>query len=263
MSEVKEPPQDATAALEALEKELGGTPSEGTEPVLASAPEPAAVASAPTEPVRKKREAKEKIRSDASFLEGGRSRRLSLIKQRLGEIAASLQSPDGPTRKGAMLFFASIFGLVVVTSVAGHRYYLHVREMRVRAARITRERDAILAEFLRKRSEIAKRKNSTLLLGGFTVALAPSPDGRDPSSFHSAEVEIVLECDSKESRDFLEEHITEARNETTDAFVHVGTQDLMGPEGKAFLKRQLQQRLNLLLPKGRVESVYFSKLVLD
>jgi flagellar basal body-associated protein FliL len=268
---------DATAALQELEDQLEGGSKDS--PVSAAAAVAAAAAtitskplvqapikSAAPEPPKPKVEEpapRKKAKARRTFFEGGPSRTVAAIRNKIQELVRALGSPDRPTRKGARLFFASVVGLALVTAVAGHRYWGHIKDLRARAARITRQQKAVLAEFLRMRSEIAKRKNSTLLLGGFNVALQPDSGSRTPSSsYRLAEIEVVVECESKETRDFLEENIERARNEVTNTFVNVDRQELMSQEGKARLKRALQERLNLLLPKGHVESIFFSKMVL-
>jgi hypothetical protein len=197
------------------------------------------------------------------FFEGGPSRTITGVQERFHLLVRALSSPDFRSRRGARLFFASVAGLALVTGVACHRYWGHIQELRAHASRIARQQNAVLAEFLRKRSEMAKRRNSTLLLGGFNIAVQPEAESRTPSSgYHLAELEIVVECDSKQSRDFLEENLEKARNEVTNTFLRIDRQDLMTSEGKTRMKHAIQDRLNVLLPKGHVESVFFSKLVL-
>jgi hypothetical protein len=269
MSESNSEPQDATAALQELEKQLAGGKAEDPVSAAVAVAAAAATSKAPARVEKAAGSAKSapaargKNKSRRVFFEGGPSRTIAAIKKRFHELVDSLESSDVPTRRGGRIFWGAIAGIFLVIGVTGHRYWGHIHDLRMRAARMARQQNAILAEFLKKRSDMARRRNATLVLGGFNIALQAEPGSRGPSSsYRLAEMEIVIECDSKESRVFLEENIDRARNEVTNTFVNVDRQLLMTPEGKNRLKHALLDRLNLLLPKGRVESVFFSKLVL-
>ncbi|HUP57608.1 MAG TPA: flagellar basal body-associated FliL family protein [Bdellovibrionota bacterium] len=243
-------PNDASAALKELESELSTSTSA---PAKAGAP------------VRKKRDGAKRGAAAAAARPTRVTfgQRVRALREKFADLARSLASEDRPTRRMSALFFVSVAGMALVLGVACERYWRHVRELRAHADRIARRENAVLEEFLRKRSEIVRRKNSMLTLGEFTVELRGEEGGRRPASMRLAEIELVIECDSKESRDFLEEHMTRAQNEVTNTFVNIAREEFMTPEGKNRLKRELRNRLNSIMPSGKIENVYFSKLVLS
>src|SRR5277367_1349883 len=153
MSEAQSQPQDATAALQELEDQLAGG-KKAAAPVSAAAAVAAAaataavpapveepiVAPAPPKPeVPEPAPPKKKAKTRRTFFEGGQSRTLTKIRRRFKELVDALGSSDLPTRKGARLFFASLVGLVLVSGVASHRYWGHIKELRARAARLARQ----------------------------------------------------------------------------------------------------------------------------
>jgi hypothetical protein len=192
MAENEAQSDEAASGLKDLESELAPAPAKA--------------------PVRKKREAGAAKRTGAAPASKATrvtfGKRIQAVRERIAELAVSLRSPDRPTRRMSALFFVSLAGMALVVVVAGARYWRHVKELQARADRVARRENAVLEEFIKKRSEIARRKNSMLTLGEFTVELRGEDGGRRPASMSLAEIELVIECDTKEARDFLEEQMT-------------------------------------------------------
>jgi flagellar basal body-associated protein FliL len=121
---------------------------------------------------------------------------------------------------------------------------------------------ARVAEFIAKQAEEAKRRNTTLNLGDFIVELKFAPgEVRPRGVMNMAELQIVIECDVKETCVYIDTNLVQVRNELTNVFVAIDREEVMSLEGKKRLKKILMERLNMWLPKGRVQSLFFAKFV--
>lgn len=76
-----------------------------------------------------------------------------------------------------------------------------------------------------------------------------------------AELELVVECDSPDTHTYIEENLVQARNQLTDIFLSMERDDLLSREGKRKLKKRLIERLNGWMPRGKIQNVFFAKLV--
>lgn len=174
------------------------------------------------------------------------------------EVLAGLKSPDKPTRNGAMLFVASLCGIAMVVILAGVHFY------QVRKALLVRAETDHLEEYMKKQAEEAKKTFTTQALGTFTIQLKPIADQKPaPGVMNLAEVDIDARCDEKETCDLLKDGSEKVRNEVTTALGPMDRDELYSKEGKARLKKRILERLNAWLPKGKVEELYFSKLVIS
>lgn len=187
------------------------------------------------------------------------------VRVRVVEIFRGLRSPDRPTRRMSLLFFASLLGIAVVFGAAVGRYFA-IRRIRLELSRSSHvdEGAAHFGEFVRKQAEENKHKSSLMSLGQFTVELKPVPNQRPvPGVVNMAEVEFAIECDNKETRDYIEDNLAQARNQVTDVLFDLDREAILTREGKKKLRKALIEKLNLWLPKGKVEDLYFSKLVVS
>jgi flagellar basal body-associated protein FliL len=187
------------------------------------------------------------------------------VRVRVVEIFHGLRSPDRPTRRMSLLFFLCFLGVFAVFGAAIHRY-LKIREIRIELARSARVDEGAehFGEFVRKQAAEAKHKSSLMGLGQFTVELKPVPNQKVvPGVVNMAEVELVIECDSKETREYIEDNLAQARNQVTDVLFLLDREAVLTREGKRKLRKTLIEKLNLWLPKGKVEELYFSKLVVS
>lgn len=193
--------------------------------------------------------------------------RLSLAVQRARdsamEVLGSLGSPDAPTRRMSVVFIASLLCVALIGVAAGHRY-LAARRARLASDASAQREESMLAGFLMKQADLARRKSVMFALGQFTLELR-SPAGEPVRSgvMNLADVEIVLECDTKETRFYFEDNLPQARNQVTDVLVAMDRAELLSQDGKLRLKRRIIEKLNTMLPKGKVENLYFSKLILS
>jgi flagellar basal body-associated protein FliL len=163
----------------------------------------------------------------------------------------------------SLLFLLSVLAFFAVGGLGGYRYY-QLQKHRDHPLSEAEKSAKHLSEFIRRQAEENKRKAGLISLGSFTIELR-APQGRKKRPygvFDMAEIELVLDCDSKETRDYIEEHQPQVRNQVTNYFTAIERAELMTQEGKKRVKKSLMERLNLWLPKGKVEDVYITKLLL-
>jgi flagellar basal body-associated protein FliL len=177
------------------------------------------------------------------------------------ELFPSLVSNDRPTRRMAVLFFISLSCSLSLVTFVLKRYWDSRKEMLIAEARIRAKK---VSEIIMKETEEARRKASMLSVGRFTLELKEPPDqtasrGQD----NMAEVDLVILCDQAETRDYLEHHLVQLRNEMTGVFTALDREELLSRDGKRKLKSLLIQRINDWLPEGHVEDIYFSKLLIS
>jgi hypothetical protein len=179
------------------------------------------------------------------------------------EVLMGIFSKDRPTRQMSLLFLFFLLGTVSV-SVVAVKHYIEYQELREKLLSMAREQEAKnLGEFLRKQSDEAKHRFSTIVLGTFNIDVKPAPDetGGHRSS-NMAEVEIVLLCDHRETRYYIEENIASAKNQVTNVLLPQTRDELMSREGKRRLKKMIIEKINMWLPKGKIEDLYFNKFII-
>lgn len=171
----------------------------------------------------------------------------------------------------ARYFIFSVAGVIGVLILAGI-YINQVRDERKLLNPITDtgEEGRNFGDFIKKQADEAKLRHSTQSLGVFSIELKAPPkdaDGNTPKRSKSvmdlAEVEIIVECDEKETCDFIEDRMPLVRNEVTGLFTAMERDDLLSREGKRKLRNKIQAKLNLWLPSGKVQNIYFTKLIIS
>lgn len=182
------------------------------------------------------------------------------------EVAGSVRSPDRPTRRMATLFLMSCAGVLVVVAMGWKRYRdLH----HVKGELSESQKDAKrMGEFFQKQKEAATQRHTMMPIGEFTLELKPlmvdgAPAGPVRGVLNMAEIEIVVECDNKDTCLYLEKNLVLVRNHVTNILLPLGRDELMSREGKKKVKKAILDRINLWLPKGRIEGLYFIKLLLS
>jgi flagellar basal body-associated protein FliL len=177
------------------------------------------------------------------------------------ELFPSLISNDRPTRRMAVLFFISLLCFLSLVTFVLKRYWDSRKEMLIAEALIHAQK---VSEVIKKETEQARRKASMLSVGRFTLELKDAPDQKlSGSQENMAEVDLVILCDQAETRDYLEHHLVQLRNEMTGVFTALDREELLSRDGKRKLKSLLIQRINDWLPEGHVEDIYFSKLLIS
>ncbi len=189
-------------------------------------------------------------------------RRLHALSDGAREIFGGLVSRDAWMRRMSFLFVLSCVGLGTVIWMAAERY----REQALLAGKGVEEDDTAtnLGNLFGRTAEEAKRKYTIQNIGEFTVELRKAEgDLKVPGVINLAEVELVVECDSKQTCVYVEEHLAQARNQVTNVFVALDREALLSREGKRKIKKMMVEKLNLWLPHGKIENLFFSKLIIS
>jgi flagellar basal body-associated protein FliL len=231
---------------------------------------PAASATPAAAPAKKKKGKKSAGPSLGQRIQGG----VKSAQGQFVDVFKSLRSPDGPTRRMAVLFFASLAGVVAIGGLAIEHHARVKREQAEREkalaeARAERDAEAELYGKTESRegehgtgAQGGKHAATMLSLGQFTIALKPVPGRPTGGSFvNMAEVELYAECDTGATHDFLEENLAQARSQLSGVFLSVDREELLSRDGKRKLKRRILELLNGWLPRGKIKEIYFSKLV--
>jgi flagellar basal body-associated protein FliL len=184
------------------------------------------------------------------------------LKQRSWLIFSGLIHWDAETRKMTVVFWLSLASLIGV-GVYSIQYFNRAAQERQAHSATAEGEDSNLNSFLQHQADEARRKEATLILGDFDIELKPgSKQVGIPGAMNMAQVEIVLECDSKETVDYLNDHMEKVRDQISSILVAIDRERLLSRSGKNELKRVIQERLNSWLGSQKIKMVYFSKLLL-
>ena len=188
------------------------------------------------------------------------------VKGQFIEIFKGIVSPDGPTRRMSLFFFVSLTALVGVGVLTVRRAVRQSNEREAMA--LVAEQEALErtkeATFLGK-TQVAgaeAARASMISVGQFTIELKAVPGHPKSKGFmNMAELELVVECDSADTHTYIEENLVQARSQLTDIFLSMDRDELLTREGKRKLKKRLIERLNGWMPRGKIQNVFFAKLV--
>lgn len=177
----------------------------------------------------------------------------------LPQIALGLLSKDRGTRTMSILFWFSVAALVAVTW-AGMTRSARLRRA-VSVARLEKLAERHAKDEQEESARVA-RQESLLNVGVFSVELRPtSPVTGTSRVFNMAEIEVVLECDTPETKAYLEGHNEQLRDQLTSALVAIDKDSLTTREGKKHLKAVIIKRVNGWLKHGKVKEVFFARLI--
>jgi flagellar basal body-associated protein FliL len=186
-------------------------------------------------------------------------------KANAGLLLRGLRSSDTKVRGMTVLFLLSLAGAVLLLAAAGARFYQGTKERR----EVERQRDASrsMSEFLTRQAEEKRRRVFTSNLGEFTFELGqgPSEDGavNQAGVTGLAEVEVIIECDSAETCEYIDRGLASVRDQVTMAFTEVSRDELIQKDGKLRIRKAIVDRVNLALPRGKVVNAFFGRLVID
>jgi len=204
-------------------------------------------------------EAKRQAQAAASAVKHFFTRKENIWAE-LPDIFPSLFSSDKPTRRMSLLFICSLLGAILVTWVGLYRYW---ESKKVVILAETQRKAKHFEDMIRREAEETKRRGSLITLGNFTVELMEvAKQQLGVGEVNMAEIEIVLLCDGQETRDFIEQSGAQVRNQMTNILVPINREELLSREGKKRLKTLMVRKLNEWLPHGKIEDVYFAKVVL-
>lgn len=176
-------------------------------------------------------------------------------------VFTGLRSRDPQTARMSALFILSFAGAIYVVATAWNRHTT------ARNERLTREhafRSAEAEALAKKLGDEEKLRSSIVTMGRFTLELNPLPGQKlSHGIMNMAEVEIVLLCDSKKTREFVESHYTYARSLMVTALVAMDREELLSHDGKKKWKSILMKVLNHWLKDGEVVDLYFARLIVN
>jgi len=178
------------------------------------------------------------------------------------EISSGLWSRDATVRRMSLFFLFSLTGIIVISVFTWSKFQDY------RRSRVSLSDGAVgvehLGEFLNKQAEEAKRRHSTLNLGEFLIELKrDSGDKKVPGVVGMAQVEIVIECDNKETCSYIGGHHVQARNQLTNVFTAIDREELLSHEGKKRIKKTIVEKLNVWLQTGKIVNIYFANVMVD
>lgn len=192
--------------------------------------------------------------------------------------AKGVFSSDKTTRHSAWLFWISIVGIGAAMAYGWSLLSVDPEDVEnsqdsAAQAEVAEESQGEhLNKFFSKTQQEAQTFYTNLEMGKFTIQLTSDPNLKSraaPGVLHLAEVELTVECESKEICQFIEDHMPKARDSISEVLVAVDQPTLMTPEGKGKLKDIIVNALNRWLknmeqteqPHG-VRTVFFTKLVI-
>jgi flagellar basal body-associated protein FliL len=239
------------------------TPPQPQPPKAAASPTTGAVKAATpgAAAAKPKKAAQPKKQSKGKLWTTRLQQNLKDMRGQIVEVFRNLRSPDAPTRRMARFFVLSLAGLALVSLTTLH-YVWVARHMMTSFGNDDQGKN--LGEFLQRQADEAHAKNTAISLGSFTVELKALPDSKPaPGVMNLAEIELTVQCDSREACTYVSDHLAQAKNQITGIFIALNRDDLLSHDGKKRLVRQILDRLNEWLPQGRIDNLFFSKLVVS
>lgn len=171
------------------------------------------------------------------------------------------RSADRLTARMSVLFIVCFVGTIYVLTTAWKRHSITAQEIQRREFMM---RTAQQNELAKKLADEEKLRSSIVTMGKFTLELNPIAGQRlNRGVVNMAEVEIVLRCDSKATREYIETHFTHARSLLVTALVAMDREELLSHDGKKKWKAILMKVLNQWLKEGQVEDLYFARLLVN
>lgn len=170
-------------------------------------------------------------------------------------LVTSIISPDGPTRRAGILFYIASFSTIAIAWTA-------VKVMTSPKPKEGMQNTEEVGDFLDRQAEFARRKASTIDLGEFTFDVKHRADEPKPKGvFGLAVITLMAECDAKETCQILESQIPIVRNHVLNALSNIEREELLSRDGKKKVRKAVMDRLNTWLPRGRVDQIYVTKMV--
>jgi flagellar basal body-associated protein FliL len=178
---------------------------------------------------------------------------------RLGDLFGSVEARDRLTRRAAVLFLLSLAGALGTIIFAIYHYYGSTR----RKIRTISPQSQLTILMKKERTQL-QRRAILYPLGTFVIEVKNQSHDKPVSGvINLAELDVMLECDTAETWDYLEAHADQAKNQLTNVFTPIERDMLLSMPGKKALKGLIIKRLNDWLPSGRIKQVYFSRLLVS
>ena len=178
------------------------------------------------------------------------------------ELFGALRSSDGPTRRAARLFVLGVFGVlaVLIFSVI----HLRARFNPVHIKTVEEQQAEIMKEILEKEKSSKEQHVTIYRVGSFGMQLKDVEGSRPLRGVVGmAELEIHVQCDRPETCLYLDEHSTDLKDIIAPMLNPMDREILMSVDGKEKLKIALQDKVNRWLPRGHIDKIFFSRLLID
>lgn len=174
----------------------------------------------------------------------------------------SFGSKDKKSRKMAYVFLALFIGTVVSLIIANRKLNEIIEANRNKLIQTEKKQDA-LTHMLEREMQLAEGRISTLDIGRFSVDLTRGKEApeKSPAILNMAEINIVLDCDTKETCKYIEHNIVLVRDQISNVLTGIEYDSLMSINGKREIRSNIKRALNHWLPKGKIEDVYFTSVI--
>ncbi len=182
----------------------------------------------------------------------------------LSELAKSVVSPDKPTRRAGWIFFLTLALALFLLFVTIRRWVAPKYADVPSSGHTESDTSGQMSEFLERQHQEEKWKSTTLGLGDFVIDLKRKGDEvKAPGVNNVASLELFIECDTRETCEYIEGSSVQTRSQVTNALIQIDREELLSKDGKRKIKKAIIDRLNTWLPKGRIENLYITKLVIS
>ncbi len=209
-------------------------------------------------PKKRRRPSWHKVRSGVSWVVRVEEFSKSVVNA-LVIIFTGLIKGDFATRIMSLAFLIS-FAAGIYVLVAGTLFFMEKQHIDP-SSLASHEQAENLAELFDKEAKAARYKYSLIKLGSFTVKLETNVTKRVRGFSNIAEMDIVLLCDSKETRNFIKKHLVRVRDVVSKALIGIEREELLSRDGKRRLKKEIEEKVNNWLPQGKVEDSFIERLL--
>lgn len=187
------------------------------------------------------------------------------ISEGFREALLGLRSPDRPTRRMSIVFFASVLGVVFVLGAFGK--YFYTVQAKKNQERVAADQKLIDAEARAQELKRLRQPPPYQSLGTFTLELREEDGVAKSSGLRAAEMEIVVACSDIAACDWIKGHLDLSRGELGSLFTPTDRDKILSPGGKKAFREEIRDTLNRLLEErsveGNVIEVLFPRFILS
>lgn len=186
------------------------------------------------------------------------------VKDICKDLLGAYKSDDRKTRQMAVFFFITVIGVLWLTQYT-IKYFDYARHSRVVQMAHLSEKQKDLKEFLKKQALEFRNTLSYADMGSFQVQMTRHTDSGLPVSgvLNVADMDLIVECDKTETCEFLKKNVERVRNEIAQVISVVDYEELLSTDGKKKIKREIAVRLSRLAGNQKIETIHFTRLILN